>query len=1066
LRSYHQLREYIQKGYQNFIFVALFYSLWLVSKYAFSFDPSLLSFSGRMIGEATLKGYDINKRIHVFYYSGFIFLAALALFSFISWRISLLRESTLRSAEMKMINYSSIAGIVFYFFSLWSRTFDPSLELVYCIHKVALAGFVMKWFILKGRPLSDLIGVSFYTISFVLAVSVFFLWNETSVLFGFLPPADLLITLFVSVLGTILLAIKYTRKKSLSDAKLWLNKFAIIAIPLTVIPLFSFFKDEIYFVLNRHQIYFFSPRKLYLIFLMCTAFIVARRYRKFQNSFSNGIKTNERLVALRYIPLLLIGLATYTFYNRYIYLDNEMFEAGNRFLPVMEFQKFGVVPVFEKFNSHVLSELFFGSIYTFFNGMHSREMYLYEFIYEVFWVLMVYLFMYRLSRNAYIALFTILLFPLIDTLIFDYAIISFLGIFVTDKIIREEASFKNYFILTGCVAFLVLWRIDIGYPALISVCATLIIYLVSQDRFRIRWKLFFKSLIALFAFIMLGITIISLCRNINVFEKLWSGLNYLASAQTYGIPGMGDPSQGAYKVQYFVFPVLILLGLAGILVFFKRFNISRSQRFIYTSFIFLAVYYLVNFQRGIVRHSFIEGHDNGLSSFAFFILGGSVFLFCQRRSKVYRLIAFVTISSLLLMNYKFPAPKEFNNLYSKIEQKTSSFSAIDPQPGIVRCIDTTNFENINYGNFKKMITGTLKEEQTFIDFANLPMLYYFTGKISPSYFYQNPLSVHNDYLQNSYISGLHDYDAPLLVFSNFPKIWWDGVDGVPNTLRHYRMAEHFFINYEPFAIVDKLCIWKRKNFELKNQQQRILSYSKSDSLQKKMTSWNQIFSTNPEKNYMFKVVLKEGSAAPEIKMLNTSATRLLKAVFVNDISHTAYFIVNDEAQLSQLSFSMETHNILNAELIACDFIPDFYSEYPHSENIANLAYIWGSFDEKTDSASCLVNLLQGPFALQKNTISYFNFASTIDKSTGNVIRISVNTDNKEPVSASLMYGSKTSGYKGAFDFLIPAGLGTRELAIRMSAQPNWFFKDIDYVALSSSAEQEIRVNKVLLLKGN
>ena len=228
MRTYKQFLEFVSKNYGSFLFVAVFYSLFLTYKYAISFDPDLLSFPGRMIGEATLNAYDINKRVSSFYFSGFIFLFFLVLLSFIVWRIALFSERFLKSTEARILNFTSLAGIVFCFFNLWSHSFDSSFELIFCIQSVAIAGLVFKRLILKDNPVETLINSSLYSIAFVLGISVFFLFSETSVLFHFLPRPNLLITAFFSVVLIILSAILFIKEKSLSEAKIALNKYAFI----------------------------------------------------------------------------------------------------------------------------------------------------------------------------------------------------------------------------------------------------------------------------------------------------------------------------------------------------------------------------------------------------------------------------------------------------------------------------------------------------------------------------------------------------------------------------------------------------------------------------------------------------------------------------------------------------------------------------------------------------------------------------------------------------------------------------------------------------------------------
>src|SRR3954463_5992619 len=104
MKFYNQLLSSTAKNYKYFIFISLFYSLWIVYKYAGAFHPELTSFPGRMIGSATLEGYDIGARVSAFYRAGLLFLLTNILVAIISWKISPLKE-LLRSVELRIINY-------------------------------------------------------------------------------------------------------------------------------------------------------------------------------------------------------------------------------------------------------------------------------------------------------------------------------------------------------------------------------------------------------------------------------------------------------------------------------------------------------------------------------------------------------------------------------------------------------------------------------------------------------------------------------------------------------------------------------------------------------------------------------------------------------------------------------------------------------------------------------------------------------------------------------------------------------------------------------------------------
>ncbi|MCE9539525.1 MAG: hypothetical protein K8R85_09935, partial [Bacteroidetes bacterium] len=896
MKQYNQLVKFIGNNYSSFIFISIFYSLCLLLKYASTFNPELQSFTGRMIGEATLQGYDINKRIKAFYQAGALFLFATIFTSIIFWRASSYFKELFKALEIQIINYTSLAGIILCFYSLWGSPIKTSLELIFCIQIVAITIYVLKKIFLKNINITQNITASFYAIAFVLGFSIFFIWNETVVLFDFLPKVNLLYILSTTVIVAFISVSQLIKHKNGIESKNEINKLAYLFLPLALIPLLSVLKDETYLILNGHHVYYFSPRKLYLIGMLCIATSIAWRYRiTIKKPLLALEKNTDELVAKRYFPLLILGVFAFAFYSPFIQASTEMFEAGNQYLPLMEFQKFGVIPIIEKFNSHQLFELFWGGLYVLFNGLHGRELPLYDFMDLVILSALEYYFIYKISRNAYVSLFIVLFFPLFDSFIHSNRSIAFLAIFILYTIVNQKASIKNYLLLISCATFLILWRLEIGYPSAIAIAGTLFIYWMNEKRFVFDRKILLKSLLFFSISCLLLLGAVAWWRNINVFDKLLNGFNYLASAQSYGYIDLGEETTTVFKMQYFIFPMILILGFCALLVFFKRYTISRSQRFIYTSLIFLILYYFVNFQRGIVAHTLAGGHDNWLSPFLFLIISASVYLFSYKKSSITKFILFIVVSSFLIMNYKFPAVNTPQNIYSQSIEKANNFPSIVPRENIIRCINDMDYENRKFSNFKKLINEELTEEQTFIDFTNTPMLYYFTGKISPSYFSQNPLTIHNDYLQKDFISDLKNYDAPFLLFSNFPETWWDNAIGVPNTTRHYRMAEYFYNYYQPFTIVDSLCIWKRNDFKIKNNQCLIYNYTEQLSDSSKSKPFIKgIIKNSKNKNYLFKInyntFKNKTSQTALFTIVFNSGTQNIKPNFTDEINHIGYYI--------------------------------------------------------------------------------------------------------------------------------------------------------------------------------
>lgn len=1072
MKHYNQFLKFIGNNYSSFIFISVFYSLWLVFRYAYTFNPELQSFQGRMMGEATLQGYDISKRIKAFYQAGAIFFLSITVISIIIWRVSSFFKELLKSPEIQILNYTCLAGIILYFFTLWNSPVNTTLELIYSLQKGVLAVYFLRILFFKNINGAQCITASFYAIAFVLGFSVFFAWNEISVLFDFLPKANLSFSLFFTLVIAFFLAMQLIKNKNSIESKIEINRFAFILLPFALIPLLSFLKDEIYLILNKHQIYYFSPRKLYLVGIFSLLTYIAWRYRKtVKKPLLALAKNTDELVAKRYFPLLILGVFAFTFYSPFIESSTEMFESGNQYLPLMEFQKFGVIPILEKFNSHQLFELFWGAVYSFFNGLNGREMPLYDFMDMVLMAVLEYYVIYKISRNAYVSLFIVLFFPIFEFFIHSNRSIAFIAIFILYVLINQKASLKNYLLLFTITAFLILWRMDIGYPSTIAIAGTLFIYRINEKRFVFDRSILIKSVLIFAGSCILFLAGIAWWRDMNIPDKLLNGLNYLASAQSYGYVDLGDETNVVFKMQYFVFPIILILLFFSFLIFIKRYTISHSQRFVFTSLIFLTIFYFVNFQRGIVAHTLAGGPDNWLSPFLFLIISVSVYLFLYKKSGLTKFILFIVISSFLVLNYKYPAVNAPPNIYSQIIEKANNFPKIEPRENIVRCINDMHYEKRKYSNFKKIVDKELTEKQTFIDFTNAPMLYYFTGKISPSYFSQNPLTIHNDFLQNKFISDLKNYDAPLLLFSNFPETWWDNAIGVPNTTRHYRMAEYFYNNYRPFTIVDSLCIWKRNDFKIVNNQKLIYNYASqlSDSSISGFIIKGRI-KNSENKNYLFKVNFNtsknRAGQMPLLTVVLANESQHVKPEYIDEINHIGYYIFKSSESGFSFQINNEDKNVTVMNVYECDYIPDFYSTQPKLHNIDQLPYIWGTYDKTVHKEQVIANLLSETRTLPVNSIQYFNIPGNVDKSGGNTILMSLECDSEVSATMELMYGSDKNKYKGTFVFSIPSGKGKREFAIRISSQYNWYTADIDYIALNSKSIGNVKLNSIKLLKGN
>jgi hypothetical protein len=208
----------------------------------------------------------------------------------------------------------------------------------------------------------------------------------------------------------------------------------------------------------------------------------------------------------------------------------------------------------------------------------------------------------------------------------------------------------------------------------------------------------------------------------------------------------------------------------------------------------------------LVRHGFIEGSDRAISSFFFLI----VTLFALSKvSEKRRPWLFVLVSSVLVIVAKYGSQSTAQPLISKVAdmsftQEKYDKTNVDFEPRIREKISKTD-------SLVVYLNAELKENETFFDFSNTPMLYYYAQRKVPSYFNQSLQNEVTEKIQRINIEQIEGLDIPIVVFSHYPDNWWDNTDGVPNAIRYPVLAHWIYENYLPDTIVAGYQIWKHKS---------------------------------------------------------------------------------------------------------------------------------------------------------------------------------------------------------------------------------------------------------------
>ncbi len=760
-----------------------------------NYSLELFNFNGRVLGISTFDKIDVKLRISQFYKAIF--------YSLITFVVLLITTNALYKSKRKirteflLINYISIIGIFVLVFFIFGQNVKFSLVFISSLIFTLIILSIIKLIVPKYFIYTDYF---FYLwssmISFSFAVLLSFFVNSFSAK-EFLISFNILnlTILLISTLKTL----KLDFNKLYKTFSIWIS-----------LPFFIFLSQELYLIFNQRGLQIVKPEIILLLIVIILLFITISYFFKNKNVevFKNIKKTKKSIVTAFIISILFI-----TYYTPFGNEPNEMFEAANISNSIMNFFHFNRFPVLEFLPTHLVQDLSYGYLYTFLNGYQANFSYeAYRFLFIVLTGLVFYFFIAKIT-NRYLALIFILFFPFISTITWGVKGALFLLVPIIVFELYKETNFKNFILFFLVLLIEVSWSPDSGSASLIIMLTALMIIGVLNYKKGILKKAFLAFLLV-FLPVLIAVFIVGLIKDINVIENIKTALEfYSSSPQARGYSEIARKYDSLFIFHHIIFPFVILL--ISVILIFKIKTLYKRHSFAVIAILSLSFFYLLNFQRGLTRHSFYEGNDSILSSVLFLIFGLIVYML-NIKSKILKHSLFIIILTLLILSFKLKQALNNENVISSLEHKIENLNQVEESDTLIKRVifknDSYYLKNDSLINFFKT---NLKEESTYFDFSNQPLLYYLTQNKGPVYFLHF-LAVTNDNLQEKMIQELKIYDIPFVIFSSYPTTWWDKTDGIDNSVRYYKVAEFIYRNYKPYSIINNHFIWKRIDFEIIN----------------------------------------------------------------------------------------------------------------------------------------------------------------------------------------------------------------------------------------------------------
>lgn len=560
--------------------------------------------------------------------------------------------------------------------------------------------------------------------------------------------------------------------------------------------------------------------------------------------------------------------------------------------------------------------------------------------------------------------------------------------------------------------------------------------------------------------------------------------------------------------QYFLAPLVSMAYIAVFVIdLVRKRHIGGYARLILA---YLAVYSLIMSVRGLHRHSSIEGRML-FSTLAIFLLCTSVQYFTNiKKAHASFIMLSVLFFSFLVFafdpNGSQPFAKALSHDLPTFYQKGSrplvamqrlfTFSSWHKQPSRVTITNEAQFANlVNFCN------TMMREDQTFLDFANAPMLYVFANRKFPAYILPNLLHVSEpiqQYLVQRFDAVFQQGQVPFAIFKQGN--WWDAVDGVPNEMRSYRIAEFIYRHYQPFVRVDNYEIWKARDLTLSNMPTfKPLVFHPSERF--------QAFDLTAQTDADGHIVMQTGNVDPQIsnliemgsgfylqgdtqyglKMTYTSSKRGVLQLFYafgarpfNEQESTRISVnaANTQVEcfvlipksdrpiwLRNIRFDPPSGAVFTIHRIEMSSgensaIP-ITNTIPQQFDLRQLPYLWGTYDEQraAHETPVLQTLTLPTHLFEANQPIEILCDAEIDKTSGNYLHFTIRSDQEGTVT--LRYGKQNAAQ---LQFDVVASNTEEEYVIRISTQWAWMSEAID--AITVEASTPIHISQLLIRKGD
>lgn len=437
------------------IFISLFIASTFNSLFVFNKYPILQNFKDRIVSNATVNGYDVGKRINLFY----AFLICLVISIIITYVVTYLifRKKQGKDLEsvLQLTSDLSIFGISVVCCGYLLGTIDTAINYI--------GIFILL--ILGTITLLDDVNIEVCMIEWAgmmtMPISIFI-----KMVFN-MPLSLLVITSIVfSVLIIMLILVNKFGKSNFEVEKIY-TLIIRSSFPLFMTVLIQSILLEACNILNRRGIWTCNSPKLLYITLVSISILVGialfhidrRKELKLESSPKHLIQEAWYLVFIITICFIIAQPA------RQILPGNEYFEAANHGLALDGLFRYGQIPIIQNFDAHMFLNQITGILYYLLNGYEPWAFNIYNGYIIIPINLIAYFFLGKILNKRH-ALLLVATFPFF-VIIFPYFSIISVVLLYLFKLLNEDNNWSAL-VFWCLVGIMILLTLDMGLAAAIA----------------------------------------------------------------------------------------------------------------------------------------------------------------------------------------------------------------------------------------------------------------------------------------------------------------------------------------------------------------------------------------------------------------------------------------------------------------------------------------------------------------------------------------------------------------------------------------------------------------------